>query len=228
MKILERASFWLIAPYAAWMALMMCLPSAPWAYSVRTAATLVLLAAAAVRRGKDSAAPAVEEADSAVRRGKDSAAPAVEGSDSTGDADSCPLRILCGVVIGLLVLVIWIAPDRLPWYREFCVIGDPYAHAKALPLDSAFTWIQLFGSAFVISAAEELFFRKWLIRYAGFGWMVVLFAIEHNRPAVATICGVLYGLLYLRKGLLAAIVAHATTNLALGLFVIRYNRWEFW
>ena len=212
-KIFESESAWLIAPYAAWMALMMCLPSAPWAYSVRTAVTLALLALACVGG-----------AESFPLLNKD-----VEKSSNCGGRDSsAPIKIAWGVVVGLLVLVIWIAPDRLPWYRRFCVIGDPYAHAKALPLDSAFTWIQLFGSAFVISAAEELFFRKWLIRYAGFGWMVALFAIEHNRPVVAAICGVLYGLLYLKKGLLAAIVAHTTTNLALGLFVIQYNRWEFW
>lgn len=203
-KILKRESFWLIAPYAAWMALMMCLPSAPWAYSVRTAVTLVLLAVAFFNVKSEEIRP-----------------PFVFGS-SLVDA------IVFGSVIGSVVYAVWILPDQCEWYRRFCVIGDPYAHAKAMPLDSAFTWIQLFGSACVISVAEELFFRKWLIRYAGFGWMVALFAIEHNRPAVAAICGVLYGMLYLKKGIFAAIVAHATTNLALGLFVIQYNRWEFW
>ena len=208
------------------MVLMMTLPSAPWAYSVRTAVTLALLVVTALRRGQETAAPVAGA--SGDRRGQEAAAP-VEGAVSTGDAASSPLRrIAWGVVAGLLVLVIWIAPDRLSWYREFCVLGDPYADAKALALDSPFTWLQLFGSAFVISAAEELFFRKWLIGYAGFAWMVALFAVEHNRPVVAAVCGVLYGLLYLKKGLLAAIVAHATTNLLLGLFVLRFNRWEFW
>lgn len=197
-------SFWLIAPYAAWMVLMMCLPSAPWAYSVRTAVTLALLAVSYFVFRKISTPRFF----------------IFHLSFFTS--------LLSGIAIGVAVLFIWIAPDQFEWYRKFCVIGDPYENAKALPLDSAFTWIQLFGSACVISVAEELFFRKWLIRYAGFGWMVALFAIEHNRPLVAAICGVLYGLLYLKKGLLAAIVAHATTNLALGLFVIQYNRWEFW
>lgn len=197
-------SFWLIAPYAAWMALMMCLPSAPWAYSVRTAVTLALLAVSYFVFRKIST-PQFFTLNS-----------------------SFFTSLFCGIAIGVAVLFIWIAPDQFGWYRKFCVIGDPYANAKALPLDSAFTWIQLFGSACVISVAEELFFRKWLIRYAGFAWMVALFAIEHNRPVVAAICGVLYGLLYLKKGLLAAVIAHVTTNLALGLFVIQYNRWEFW
>ena len=203
-KIFESESFWLIAPYAAWMVLMMCLPSAPWAYSVRTAVTLVLLAVSYFVFRKISI-PQFFTLNS-----------------------SFFTSLFCGIAIGVAVLFIWIAPDQFEWYRRLFVIGDPYANAKALPLDSAFTWIQLFGSACVISVAEELFFRKWLIRYAGFGWMVALFAIEHNRPVVAAVCGVLYGILYLKKGLFAAIVAHATTNLALGLFVIQYNRWEFW
>ena len=181
------------------MAMMMCLPSAPWAYAVRTAVSLLLICV--------SGRYFVRHSSSLASR---------------------PTSLAYGIAIGVAVLFIWIAPDRSDWYRKLCVIGDPYTNAKALPLDSAFTWIQLFGSAFVISVAEEMFFRKWLIRYAGFGWMVVLFAIEHNRPLAAAVCGVLYGLLYLKKGLLAAIVAHATTNLGLGLFVIRYNRWEFW
>ncbi len=203
-KIFESESFWLIAPYAAWMVLMMCLPSAPWAYSVRTAVTLALLAVSYFVFRK------------------------ISTPQFFIFHFSFFTSLLSGIVIGVAVLFIWIAPDQFGWYRKFCVLGDPYTNAKVLPLDSAFTWIQLFGSAFVISTAEEMFFRKWLIRYAGFGWMVALFAIEHNRPVVAAVCGVLYGLLYLKKGLFAAIIAHTTTNLALGLFVIQSNRWEFW
>ena len=88
--------------------------------------------------------------------------------------------------------------------------------------------IRLIGSAFVISVAEELFFRKWLIGFAGFWPMVVLFAVEHDRWLVAAICGVAYGWLYLRRGLGAAIVAHATTNLVLGLWVLKTGQWQFW
>ena len=88
--------------------------------------------------------------------------------------------------------------------------------------------VRLIGSAFVISVAEELFFRKWLISFAGFWWMVGLFAIEHDRWLVAAICGIAYGALYRRRGLAAAIVAHATTNLVLGLWVIRTGQWQFW
>ena len=39
---------------------------------------------------------------------------------------------------------------------------------------------------------------------------------------------VIYGALYLREGLFAAIVAHATTNLVLGLWVLKPGQWQFW
>ena len=88
--------------------------------------------------------------------------------------------------------------------------------------------VRLVGSAFVISVAEELFFRKWLIGFAGFWWMVALFAVEHDRWLVAALCGIAYGWLYLRRGLLSAIIAHATTNLVLGLWVLKTGQWQFW
>ena len=91
-----------------------------------------------------------------------------------------------------------------------------------------FKIVRLLGSAFIISVAEELFFRRWLMRFAGFWWMVALFAVEHDRWLVGAIAGVLYGWLALRKGLLSAIIAHVTTNLALGLYVLETGNWQFW
>ena len=40
--------------------------------------------------------------------------------------------------------------------------------------------------------------------------------------------GVLYGLLAIKKGLGASVVAHVTTNLALGLYVLQTGNWQFW
>ena len=88
--------------------------------------------------------------------------------------------------------------------------------------------IRLGGSAFVISVAEEMFFRRWLMRFAGFWWMVALFAIEHDRWLAGAIAGALYGWLALRKGLVSAIVAHVATNLALGMYVLETKAWELW
>jgi len=133
-----------------------------------------------------------------------------------------------GAPVGLLVLLLWVAPEKVfAWYRRYCM----YGYTANAPVDtSAWTWkaVRLFGSAFVISVAEELFFRRWLLRYAGFAWMVALFAVEHNRWLAAAITGAIYGWLALRRGLGAAIVAHVVTNLALGAYVLATGDWIFW
>ena len=192
-------SFWLIAPFATWMALMAALPATAAAYAVRTAAAAAMLAAASLK--------------------------------FRGESLKCWRwsDLLLGLVAGMVVFGAWIAPEQFDWawYRKWCIIGEGGTQAVA-EAGAAMIAVRLIGSAFVISVAEELFFRKWLIGFAGFWWMVALFAIEHDRWLVGAIAGVAYGLLYLRRGLGAAIVAHATTNLVLGLWVIRSGQWQFW
>ena len=194
-----RKSFWLIAPFATWMALMAALPATAAAYAVRTAAAAAMLAAASLK--------------------------------FRGESLKCWRwsDLLLGLVAGMVVFGAWIAPEQFDWawYRKWCIIGEGGTQAVA-EAGAAMIAVRLIGSAFVISVAEELFFRKWLIGFAGFWWMVALFAIEHDRWLVGAIAGVAYGLLYLRRGLGAAIVAHATTNLVLGLWVIRSGQWQFW
>ena len=193
-------SFWLIAPFATWMALMTVLPATTWAYAVRTKVVAFLLLFACVPFYEKGIRPDV------VRR-----------------------SLLPGLVVGLAVFAIWVLPEQFDWawYRKWCIIGEggTQAVAEASTLMIAY---RLIGSAFVISVAEELFFRKWLIGFAGFWWTVALFAVEHDRWLVAAICGVAYGWLCLRRGLGAAIVAHMTTNLVLGLWVLRTGQWQFW
>lgn len=132
-----------------------------------------------------------------------------------------------GVPIGVLVLAIWIAPEHVEEYKKYCIIGEGGTN-KIAEANAGLLVMRLLGSAFVIAIAEELFFRKWLIRFAGFWWMTALFAIEHDRFLVGAIAGIIYGWIYLRKGLGAAIIAHVTTNFLLGLYVIYFNEWQLW
>ena len=194
-------SFGLIAPFATWMVLMATLPATATAYAVRTAVVAALLAAAAV-----------------------SLKLKVESLKCWRWSD-----LLLGLAVGMAVFALWIFPEQFDWawYRKWCIIGEGGTQAVA-EAGAVMIAIRLIGSAFVISVAEELFFRKWLIGFAGFWWMVGLFAIEHDRWLVAAICGVIYGWLYLRRGLAAAIVAHATTNLMLGFWVLGTGQWQFW
>ena len=137
-----------------------------------------------------------------------------------------PLRSLAwGAGVGVAMFFVWIAPEYLGFTTSDAGAGSPFdPKVCGWPL----TVVRLFGSAFVIAAAEELFFRRWLMDFAGFWWMVALFAIEHDRWAVGALAGAVYGLLALKKGLASAIVAHVTTNLVLGLWVIWRGAWQFW
>ena len=194
-------SFWMIAPFATWMVLMAVLPATVGGYAVRTAVVAAMLAAGASQ----------------------------VSSPLTSSVSRLKSSLLPGLLVGLAVFAIWIAPEQfdVPFYRRFCIIGEGGTQAVA-EASAVMVAIRLIGSAFVISVAEELFFRKWLIGFAGFWWMVALFAIEHDRWLVGAICGIAYGVLYLRRGLGAAIVAHATTNLVLGLWVLGTGQWQFW
>lgn len=198
-----------VLPYAAWMALMLLLPATAQAYAARSLVCAALLLPAALAGWR------------AVR--------------SSG-APELARRAALGVAAGVLVWIAWVAPECSAWYRRWLVLGA--AGAAPSPYEPAvcgwwLTLARLAGSAFVIPAAEELFFRRWLLRWLGadrmaFLWMVVLFAVEHNRPAAAAFAGAVYGVLALRRGIGCAIIAHSATNLALGVQVIVAKDWAFW
>lgn len=107
------------------------------------------------------------------------------------------------------------------------------------------TIAKLLGSAFVIAIAEEYFFRSFLYRWvrnsnflsiplskydAPTFWIVVcVFALEHDRWFMGAIAGVVYGFIALKsRRFCAPIIAHITTNLILGLYVIISGQYGFW
>ena len=196
-----KKNFVSILPYAVWMAMMLLLPSTPECYAARTLVTFVVLLPCLVY---------LEHHHGVIHR------------NSTFKPE-----LVWGVVGGMLVFAIWVWPEQFDWYRKWCIYGDG-GTAAVDESEMIFKIVRLLGSAFVISIAEELFFRRWLMRFAGFWLMVALFAVEHDRWLVGAIAGMLYGLLALRKGLLSAMIAHVTTNLALGLYVLETGNWQFW
>ena len=210
-------NFWLIAPFATWIALMTVLPATVGGYAVRTAVVAGLLVAG-WRLGPKT-----------LGKRHETCLPSRVSSPLKSFVSRLKSSLLPGLAVGLAVFALWILPEQFDWawYRKWCIIGEGGTQTIA-EASTLMIVIRLIGSAFVISVAEELFFRKWLIGFAGFWWMVGLFAIEHDRWLVAAICGIIYGVLYLRRGLGAAIVAHATTNLVLGLWVLKTGQWQFW
>ena len=51
---------------------------------------------------------------------------------------------------------------------------------------------------------------------------------ENLNILAAALCGLVYGLLFIRCGLLSALTAHVTTNLLLALYVVACGKWAFW
>lgn len=208
------------APFLVWIGLQMLLPATAGTYAVRTAATAVVGAALLLWVRWRPHRPS--------------------------------LRTICtGLVGGLAVAVLWIAPECSAWYRTWLVypIGTLPPPATASPYEPAvcgwtLTIIKLIGSAFVIAPVEEVFFRSFLYRWlqnrdfataslakfdlSAFLWMILLFTLEHDRPLAAALAGAVYGLLAIRVGLGAAILAHVVTNLLLALHVIVRGDWGFW
>ena len=191
-----------VLPYAVWMLMMFLLPPTAECYAARTLVVLTILLPCLVY---------LERHHGVIYR----------------NSTILP-EFLWGVAVGMVVLAIWIFPEQYEFYRKWFVYGDGGTRSVA-ESEMVFKIVRLLGSAFVISVAEELFFRRWLLRFAGFWWMVALFAVEHGeRWHVGAVTGVVYGLLARRFGLWSAIVAHAVTNLCLGLLVVYGGRWQFW
>ncbi len=106
-------------------------------------------------------------------------------------------------------------------------------------------WVHMFGTSVIIAIIEEFFYRGFLYRWmqgspffkldAGkLHWPMLMliscfFAVSHFEWGAAIICGICYGLLYIKtRDIWAAIIAHGTTNFILGLYVIKYNAYQFW
>lgn len=191
----------LTLPYVVWMAMMFFLPPTPECYAARTLSVLMLLVPCFIYLVRHQAI--------------------IHSNRRLGDT------LLWGAVAGFAVAFIWVWPEQFEFYRRWFIIGEGGTDAVD-ESSMALKLVRLAGSAFVISVAEEMFFRRWLMKYAGFWWMVALFAVEHDRYLVGAAAGVIYGFVAIRKGLTAAIIAHVLTNLLLGLYVLHTGYWRFW
>ncbi len=258
-----RAAAALAAPYLLWIAFILAFQvagamsvnvpraAAPVAYAIKTALCAALIFA--LRPWRVAAA----------------------GQGNGAAAGRSALRdVAAGLAVGLAVAVAWILPET-PWayakLRAFSLFSNKWlimplgawpeyfdpALFPAVPQTSsglAFSpdeagWplavARLCGSAFVISAAEELFFRGFLYRWLqsrdwrsvplsafdaqAFWTVVAVFAFEHDRWFMGAVAGAAYGMLAVRTGgLRAPTIAHAVTNLTLGLYVLASGQYGFW
>ncbi len=150
------------------------------------------------------------------------------------------------IAVGLVVFMLWIGTEGYyPLLSESQTIS-PYKLTEGIWY-GAMAWIgiRLFGSVVIVPIMEELFWRSFLLRYLinpdfkqvtlgtfswySLIWTVLLFGLEHQRWLAGIAAGILYTLLlYRTKSLSACILAHAITNLALGIYVLLTGHREYW
>jgi CAAX prenyl protease-like protein len=127
---------------------------------------------------------------------------------------------------------------RLPASSAFSAYAPD---ASGWPL----TLIRIAGSGLVISLIEEFFWRGFVYRWViDQNWLDVdigsfhpgpyvlvalFFGFEHQRWLTGFLCGLAYGWLTIRtRDIWAAGVAHAVTNLLLGVYVVAAGQYQFW
>jgi CAAX prenyl protease-like protein len=152
-----------------------------------------------------------------------------------------------GVAAGLLALAIWLSPQlvfgvlpRLEGFDPSIFAGDPFLY-----------WLTVIARfarlVVVVPLIEEIFWRGFLLRYLirddfenvapgtykplSFFGVAGLFMLVHGMadwPA-ALLTGILFNFVMVRtKSLAVCVIAHAVTNLGLGVFIMCTRQWGFW
>jgi CAAX prenyl protease-like protein len=162
---------------------------------------------------------------------------------------------LPALVTGVAMAAVWVGLGdylaRTPLAKMFHGGGSVWNPHVQFGQGSAVTWfflvVHLAGASLVVPPLEEVFWRSFLYRYiasadfesvplGALRWKPflitpLLFALEHQPRdwAAGMLCGLAYqGLVCWKKRLGDAILAHAITNLLLGLWVIWHGAWEYW
>lgn len=156
-------------------------------------------------------------------------------------------RIAFAVAVALLVFALWISPQALFGLAPRTDGFNPETFSSQPAAYWATVFLRFLRLVIVVPLVEEIFWRGFLLRYfinekfyavpmGAFSWLsftivTVGFGFAHSRedwiPALIT--GALYnGVAYRTKSLSACVLAHALTNLLLGLWIMNTRQWGFW
>jgi CAAX prenyl protease-like protein len=156
-------------------------------------------------------------------------------------------QIAFTAAVALLVFALWISPQvllgfapRPDGFNPEIFSGRPTAYWTTI----IFRFLRL---VIVVPLVEEIFWRGFLLRYfvnekfytvplGTFSWLsfsvvTVGFGFAHTRAdwTPALITSALYNCLaYRTKSLTSCVLAHAITNLLLGLWIMKTRQWGFW
>jgi uncharacterized protein len=152
-----------------------------------------------------------------------------------------------GLLWGVVVFLLWVspqvffgAPARRDGFNPGVLAESPAIFYGSL----IFRMIRL---AVIVPLLEEIFWRGFLMRYfvnekwqtvpfgtpnlAAFSGVVILFAFVHDFEDFfgAIVAGVIFGAVAIgTRSLGACVLAHAVTNLLLGIYVLQTRQWGFW
>jgi CAAX prenyl protease-like protein len=156
-------------------------------------------------------------------------------------------RIAFPLLVGVAVFGLWISPQALlgfpprpGGFDPEIFLGQPAVYWTTI----VFRFLRL---AVVVPVVEEIFWRGFLLRYfvnekfyavpvGTFSWfsfalVTLAFGFAHA-PAdwiAALVAGALYNCVaYRSKSLASCVLAHALTNLLLGLWIMKTGQWGFW
>jgi CAAX prenyl protease-like protein len=158
-----------------------------------------------------------------------------------------PSILLTGLVVGVVAFLLWIGPQQVfPLSKRVDGFNPAFFGNEGWPywLNLGFRFARL---VIVVPLIEEIFWRgfvlRWLIdedftavpfgtfQLKAFALVALFFMFEHatvDYPA-AFLTGLLYNFVAVRtRSLGACVLAHAVTNLLLGLYIMRTEQWGFW
>ncbi len=154
---------------------------------------------------------------------------------------------LLAATAGLAILGLWIAPQAVLGFPPRLTGFDPTAFQSNPTLYWSSVAARFARLVIVVPVLEELFWRGFLMRFlikedftkvpiGTFQWrsflvVAVAFMLVHQTadwPA-AFLCGIAYNLVAVRTGSLSAcVLAHAITNLGLGIYIMSTRQWGLW
>ncbi len=152
-------------------------------------------------------------------------------------------EVLLSVAAGAGVFLLWINLDY-GWMNLGSSAGyDPSNLSGGI--DWSLALPRLFGATVMVPVMEELFWRSFLLRWislpqfwgvdpsrAGLKALLIssaLFGAGHTLWLAGIVAGLVYGAIYMKSGKLwVPVLAHATTNGLLGLWVLHTGQWSFW
>jgi uncharacterized protein len=156
-------------------------------------------------------------------------------------------KIAFTILVGAIVFVLWVSPQQF--------LGFPARHAGFNPdifaSQPLFYWptvgFRFLRLVVVVPLIEEIFWRGFLLRFLAdehfervpfgtFSWVsfvvvTAAFGFSHSADdwIAALLTGAIYnGVAYRTKSLWSCVLAHAATNLLLGLWIMATKQWGFW